>query len=135
MNLPRKMKEMLEEEKPEFRQLFQTAYEQIEKLGLIFHPQESPNVMAEHPLSHINCIALWIRGRKGGRRIEGEVRVDGYPVDILATVMRDEFVLRKFDRGKKPLWWLILIKGPEDVKRLCLITKRVISRPPNWGAR
>jgi hypothetical protein len=135
MNLPTRMREMLDEESPEFRALFKTAYEQVEGLGLRLHPQGTPNVIAEHPKNGINCVALWIKGRKGDRRIEGEVRVDGYPVDILSIRMRDELTIHKYDRDKSPLWFLLHIGNSEDLYRFRLITKRVIAVKPDWGRR
>lgn len=135
MNLPPKMKEMLDDESPEFRELFSTVYRYVEKLGLSFHPQGSPNVIAEHPRNRVNCVALWIKGRKGERRIEGEVRVDGFRVDDLSMGMRDEIIIHKYDRDKKPLWWLSTIEVQEDIEKLCLMIKRVISKVPDWGVR
>jgi len=135
MNLPQKMIDMLEEEGPELRRLLEAAYQAVEKLGLTLHPQDSPNVIAEHPQNGVNFVALWIKGRKGSRRVEGEVRVDGYIVDDLSTGMRDDIEIHKFDRDKKPLWWLLSIDSREDIDKLCLIAKRVIARTPNWGTR
>lgn len=135
MRLPPKMKEMLDGEDTAFQELFASAYKRVEALGLTFHPQGSPNVIAEHPENQINCVALWIKGRKGERRIEAEVRVDGYQVDDLSTGMRDEIVIHKYDRDKKPLWWLVTVEQEEDIGRLCLIADRVITKSPNWGTQ
>ncbi len=135
MKLPPKMMEMLDNEGTAFQKLFASAYKRVETLGLSFHPQGSPNVIAEHPDNQINCVALWIKGRKGERRIEAEVRVDGFKVDDLSTGMRDEFVIHKYDRDKKPLWLLITVEHEEDIETLCLIAKRVIAKSPSWGAQ
>lgn len=135
MDLPDKMRDMLDEEGPVFQALFESTYKRIEQLGLKFHPQDSPNVIARHPNNGINCVTLWIKGNRGRRRIESEVRVDGFEIDFLSAGMRDEITIRKYDRGKKPLWWLLIISNSNDINRLCLIAKRIISVNPDWGIR
>lgn len=135
MDLPRKMKEVFDEQTVEFQKLFRSAYKSVEELGLKFHPQDSPNVIAVHPHNNVNCVALWIKGKKGDRRIEGEVRVDGFKVDDLSTDMCDEISLHKYDRGKKPLWWITTIESEEDIERLCHIARTVTAKIPDWGNR
>ena len=133
MDLPPKMKEMLDDESPDFQKMFQSVYENVEALGLTLHPQGSPNVITKHPKNGTNFVALWIKGRKGSRWIMGEVRVDGCKVDILSSGMSDEITIHKYDRDKKPLWCSLHINEHEDINKLCLIARRVISIIPNWG--
>jgi hypothetical protein len=136
MILPTKMKEMLDAEGPHFRRLFSATYNRVEKLGLVFHEQDSPNVIATHPKNGINFLALWLRGRRGERRIEADIRVDGFQIEDITAQMHDTLVLHKYDRGEeKPLWLLVPVHSLREVNKVCGIGRRLMVKDPMWWRR
>ena len=93
------------------------------------------NVIATHPYNGINFVALWIKGKNLMRRIVAEVRIDGYPIDVLyidtPRNLMKTVTVKKYDSGKKPIWLVADISDMTDIRRLCTIMERVISwKPP-----